>query len=161
MTPPKRQPVAPMFPAGDDTPLLSGTPVPITLPDMMQITAVDPGALEGDQSVLFVVDPTTFDPSAIGGNLSSGGWFVVEGRALIGGYAYQVKTTSPRGPIYPIALAVTPADAAVLAQAKHLLRLVVQAFGVPPKLIADPSWEAFRADARRVLEECAQLPKPE
>ena len=49
MTPPKRQPAAPMFPAGDDTPLLSGTPVPITLPDLLQITAVDPGALEGDQ----------------------------------------------------------------------------------------------------------------
>jgi hypothetical protein len=66
-----------------------------------------------------------------------------------------------RGPVYPVALAVTPADAAVLAQAKRLLALVVRAYRVPADKIADPEWNAFRREAQLVLQDCATVPKAE
>ena len=148
-----------MFPDGDDTPLLSGTPVSVDVPTA-PLPAVDPGAPGGDQNVLFIAE-VPFDPGAIMGTLSSGTWNVVEGRALISGYGYQVKTLSPRGTSFPVALAVTAADAAVLAQAKRLLALVVRAYQVPANEVADPEWEAFRNDARRALLDCAAAPTRE
>ena len=148
-----------LFPAGDDTPILSGTPVPVDVPTT-QLTAVDPGTPTGDQSVMFIAE-TPFDPTAIAGTLSNGTWSAVEGHTLIGGYAYQIKTATARGPIYPVALAVTPADAAVLAQAKRLLALVVRAYRVPADKIADPDWETFRREAQLVLQACATIPKAE
>ena len=157
----RQKPAAAMFPAGEDTPLLTGTPVPVDAADLTRLTAVDPAAPEGDQSLLFVTEPARFNPAAIGGNLSNGSWFVVEGRTIIGGYAYQVKTASVRGPVYPVALVTTAADAAVLAQAKELLRLVVQAYGVPASKVADPGWDDYRKDARSILKLCAQAPDPE
>ena len=81
--------------------------------------------------------------------------------ALVGGYAYQIKTATIRGPVYPVALAVTPADAAVLAQAKRLLALVVRAYQVPANLVADPEWDTFRREAQLVLQDCATVPKAE
>lgn len=162
----KQQPVAAMFPGGDDTPLISGTamraPEAARDPedDRPERIGVDP-SLGDDQTVMTLGELDAFAPAAIAGRLSSGTWSVVEGRALIGGYAYQVKTTSPRGPIYPVALAVTPADAAVLAQAKRLLQLVVRAFAVPADTIADPDWQAWLADAKQVMIDCAQSPPKE
>jgi hypothetical protein len=151
----RQKPAAPMFPAGDDTPLISGTP--ISIPGLTRLAAVDPAAPGGDQSVLFVVEADAFDPAAILGRLSSGDWAARPVDRVVSGYHHAITTAgaAAAGRIYPVALAVSEADAAVLAQAKQLLRLVVQAFGVPPKLIADPSWEGFRQDARRVLEACA------
>ena len=52
-------------------------------------------------------------------------------------------------------------DAAVLAQAKRLLALVVRAYRVPVDKIADPDWDAFRREAQLVLQDCATVPKPE
>ena len=66
-----------------------------------------------------------------------------------------------RGRVYPVALAVTPADAAVLAQAKRLLALVVRAYRVPAEKIADPEWDTFRREAQLVLQDCATVPKAE
>jgi hypothetical protein len=151
----KKRIIDAMFPAGEDTPLISGTPVPITLPELLQLTAVDPGAPEGDQSVLFVMEPVAFAPAAIVANLSSGSW-MMQGRAPISGHAFEITTSGATGREYPVALVVTAADAAVLAQAKHLLALVIRAFAVPASKVADPDWEAYRADARRVLESCTR-----
>src|SRR5215213_5464195 len=126
-----------MFPGGEDTPLISGTPIdskavdgapgdslPLSAATFDQLTV-------GDQAGMFDNELSAFDPTAIAGMLSNGTWSAVKGRTLIGGYAYQIKTATVRGPIYPVALAVTPADAAVLAQAKRLLALVVRAYRVP------------------------------
>jgi hypothetical protein len=150
-----QRPVAAMFPGGDDTPLLSGTPISIPGLTRLAAAAVDPGAPEGDQSVLFVVEADPFDPAAILEGLSSGHWAALPQGRVVAGYHHAITTGgSAAGRIYPVALVVSEADAAVMAQAKQLLRLVVQAFGVSPKLIADPSWEGFRQDARSVLEAC-------
>jgi hypothetical protein len=161
----RQKPAAPMFPAGEDTPLMSGTPVPITVSALTRLTAVDPAAPEGDQSVLFVVEPEAFDPAAIVDGLSSGQWAARPQGRVVAGYHHAITTGGvAAGRIYPVALAVSEADAAVLAQAKHLLRLVVQAFGVPANKVNDPAWEAFRLDARLTLEACrskkAPLPAP-
>jgi len=156
-----------MFPGGEDTPLISGTPI-----DAKAIDAIPDDSLplstktrdqlpDGDQAGMFDNELSAFDPAAIAGTLSNGTWGVVEGRALISGYAYQIKTATVRGPIYPVALAVTPADAAVLAQAKRLLALVVRAYRVPADKIADPDWDAFRHEAQLVLQDCATIPKAE
>ena len=154
-----------MFPSGEDTPLLSGTPVDAKAVDVAPGDPLPRSAEthdqlpDGDQSGMFGDTLTAFDPAALAGALSNGTWGVVEGRALVAGYAYQVRTVSVRGPVYPVALAVTPADAAVLAQAKRLLGLVVRAYCVPAHLVADPDWDALRREARLVLEDCARLPK--
>ena len=156
-----------MFPGGEDTPLISGTPIDIKAVDAMPgdplpIAAATLDQLpDGDQAGMFDSELSAFDPTAIAGMLSNGTWSVVEGRALISGYAYQIKTATVRGPIYPVALAVTPADAAVLAQAKRLLALVVRAYRVPADKVADPDWEAFRREAQLVLQDCATVPKTE
>lgn len=156
-----------MFPSGEDTPLLSGTPVDAKAVDAMPddslpISAVTRDQLPGgDQAGMFDNELSAFDPAAIAGTLSNGTWGVVEGRALVNGYAYQIKTATVRGPVYPVALAVTPADAAVLAQAKRLLALVVRAYRVPADRIADPEWNAFRREAQLVLQDCATIPKAE
>src|SRR6266487_2361395 len=135
-----------MFPGGEDTPLISGTPI-----NAKAVDAVPDDSLplstktrdqlpDGDQAGMFDNQLSAFDPAAIADTLSNGTWGVVEGRALVNGYAYQVKTATVRGPVYPVALAVSPADAAVLAQAKRLLALVVRAYRVPAGKIADPEW---------------------
>ncbi len=156
-----------MFPGGEDTPLISGTPIDVkavdgALGDSLPLSAATLDQLpDGDQAGMFDNELSAFDPAAIAGTLSNGTWGVVEGRALISGYAYQIKTATVRGPIYPVALAVTPADAAVLAQAKRLLALVVRAYRVPADKIADPDWDAFRHEAQLVLQDCATIPKAE
>jgi len=147
----------PMFPDGADLPLISGVPQAISLPELLTITAVDPAASEGSQSVLFVMEPHAFDPAAILRELSSGDW-TAEPRAALNGHAFQVKTSGQTGRDYPVALVVTAADAAVLAQAKHLLALVIRAFALPASKVADPDWDAYRTDARRVLEACTPRP---
>lgn len=163
----KKPPADALFPSGDDTPLISGTPI-----DSKAVDAVPGDSLplstkaldqlpDGDQAGMFDTELNTFDPATIAGTLSNGTWSVVEGRALISGYAYQIKTATVRGPVYPVALAVTPADAAVLAQAKRLLALVVRAYRVPADKIADPDWDVFRHDAQLVLQDCATIPKVE
>lgn len=156
-----------MFPGGEDTPLISGTPldakgVDIAPGDSLALSTKPLDQLpDGDQAGMFDNELSAFDPAAIAGTLSNGTWSVVEGRALIGGYAYQIKTATVRGPVYPVALALTPADAAVLAQAKRLLALVVRAYRVPTDKIADPDWDVFRRDAQLVLQDCATIPKVE
>ena len=153
--------------SGEDTPLISGTPIDVKAVDVapddslpLSTKALDQ-LPDGDQAGMFDNELSAFDPAAIAGTLSNGTWGVVEGRALISGYAYQIKTATVRGPIYPVALAVTPADAAVLAQAKRLLALVVRAYRVPADKIADPDWDAFRHEAQLVLQDCATIPKAE
>jgi hypothetical protein len=154
-----------MFPGGEDTPLISGTPidakaVDVAPGDSLPISAATLDQLPvGDQAGMFDNQLSAFDPTAIAGTLSNGTWSVVESRALVSGYAYQIKTATVRGPVYPVALAVTPADAAVLAQAKRLLALVVRAYSVPADKIADPAWDAFRREAQLVLQDCAMIPK--
>ena len=164
----KRQPPAEaMFPGGEDTPLISGTPLDVKAAsaapgDPLPLSAETLDQLpDGDQAGMFDNELTAFDAAAIAGTLSNGTWSAVEGRTLIGGYAYQIKTATARGPVYPVALAITPADAAVLAQAKRLLALVVRAYRVPADKIADPEWDAFRREAQLVLQDCATLPKTE
>jgi hypothetical protein len=158
-----QQPAAAMFPASDDTPLISGTPV--SIPGLTRLAAVDPAEMGGDQSVLFVVEADPFDPAAILDGLSSGHWAAGPQGRVVAGYHHAITTGGvAAGRVYPVALAVSEADAAVLAQAKHLLRLVVVAFGVPANMVNDPAWEAFRLDARLTLEACrtkkAPLPAP-
>jgi hypothetical protein len=156
-----------MFPGGEDTPLISGTPLDVKVGDAMPDDSLPISAAtydqlpDGDQAGMFDHELTAFDPTAIAGTLSNGTWGVVQGRALVSGYAYQIKTATVRGPIYPVALAISPADAAVLAQAKRLLALVVRAYRVPAGKIADPDWEAFRHEAQLVLQDCATVPKAE
>ena len=156
-----------MFPGGEDTPLISSTPLDIKAVDVargdpLPLSAETLDQLpDGDQAGMFGDDLAAFDPGAIAGNLSNGTWSVVEGRSLVGGYAYQIKTATVRGPVYPVALAVTPTDAAVLAQAKRLLALVVRAYQVPANLVADPEWDAVRREAQLVLQDCATVPKAE
>ena len=161
----KKPPANAMFPSGDDTPLISGTPIDSKAVDAVpgDSQPISAAALDrlpdGDQAGMFDNELTAFDSTAIAGTLSNGTWSVVEGRALVSGYAYQIKTATVRGPVYPVALAVTPADAAVLAQAKRLLALVVRAYRVPADKIADPEWDAFRREAQLVLQDCATIPK--
>ena len=156
-----------MFLSGEDTPLISGTSVDVKAVDAMPGASLPLSAAtldqlpDGDQAGMFDNELTAFDPTVIAGTLSNGTWSVVEGRALVSGYAYQIKTATVRGPVYPVALAVTPADAAVLAQAKRLLALVVRAYRVPADKIADPEWDAFRREAQLVLQDCATIPKAE
>jgi hypothetical protein len=156
-----------MFPGGEDMPLISGTPIDIKAVDIAPgdslplSTKTRDQFPDDDQAGMFDNELSAFDPAAIAGTLSNGTWGVVEGRTLIGDYAYQIKTATVRGPVYPVALAVTPADAAVLAQAKRLLALVVRAYRVPADKIADPEWDAFRREAQLVLQDCATFPKTE
>ena len=156
-----------MFPSGEDTPLISGTPLNVKAVDgapgdLIPLSAATLDQLpDNDQAGMFGDEMIEFDPAAIAGTLSNGTWSAVERRTLIGGYAYQIKTATVRGPVYPVALAVTPADAAVLAQAKRLLALVVRAYRVPADKIADPEWDAFRHEAQLVLQDCATIPKAE
>jgi hypothetical protein len=159
----KRQPpAAAMFPGDEDTPLISGTPVDVASGNPLPLPPETLDQLpDGDQAGMFDNELTAFDPAALTSTLSNGTWSVVEGRTLVGGYAYQIKTATVRGPVYPVALAVTPADAAVLAQAKRLLALVVRAYRVPIDKIADPEWDAFRREAQLVLQDCATVPKAE
>jgi len=143
----------PLFPAGEASPLMTGTPVPdqataTVAPD--QERALEVG---GQQPELFDTSDLTFDPATLLRALSAGVWTMHEGPDEAPGYTYTITTASQRGRVYPVAVAVTPADAAVLTQAKQLLALVVQAFGMGPEQFA-ANWQDWRREAVKTLLEC-------
>jgi hypothetical protein len=142
-----------MSPAGEASPLMTNTPVldaekATVAPD--QERALEVG---GQQPELFDTSDLTFDPARLLGALSAGVWAMQEGSPEAPGYNYKITTASVRGRVYPVAVAVTPADAAVLAQAKQLLALVVQAFGMGPEQFA-ANWQDWRREAVKTLLEC-------
>jgi len=143
-----------MFPAGEDAPLMTGTPVPADAAAAAAVPAPDlERAVGQDQAELFDTSTLTFDPATITAALSAGEWTVAEGPADVPGYAYKITTRSRSGRNWPVAVAVTPADAAILTQSKRLLDLVVRAFGMTPEQFA-ADWQVWRRDAIRTMLDC-------
>ncbi len=72
----------PMFPAGEDAPLMTGTPVPADAAAAAAVPAPDlERAVGQDQAELFDTSTLTFDPATITAALSTGDWRLAEGPA--------------------------------------------------------------------------------